>query len=260
MTYVRLGAVNTWYDVYGEGEPLLLLHGGFADSRSFEPAIPLLTKHFRVFTVDRRGHGRTPDVDGPFSYEIMAQDMIAFLEQVVGGPAHLVGYSDGANVALLMALKRPDLVRKYVSVSGNFHHNGLVPGSMDFDDAVLARFAPHYGEASPDGIEHFPVVARKGLEMGKTQPELTAADLAGVSARTLVLASDDDMVTLEHTIEFYRAIPDSELAIVPGTSHVLILEKPTQVYNTVLDFLTSDPVRPLFPLRRAQREPGGQDA
>ncbi|MFI5778571.1 alpha/beta fold hydrolase [Nocardia sp. NPDC051570] len=252
MSYVRLGAVNTWYDVHGDGEPLILLHGGLSDSRTFDPAISLFTKHFRVYTVDRRGHGRTGDVEGPFGYELMADETIAFLEQVVEGPAHLVGYSDGANTALLVALRRPDLVRKLVSVSGNFHHDGLVPGTLDLGDEVLAYFAPQYGAVSPDGEDHFPVVFRKGLEMATTQPELSARDLSGISARTLVLAADDDMITLEHTIELYRSIPDSELAIVPGTSHTVLLEKSAQAYGTIIDFLTCEPVPTMVPVRRAR--------
>ncbi|RDI61710.1 alpha/beta fold hydrolase [Nocardia pseudobrasiliensis] len=252
MSHVRVGAVDTWYDVQGEGEPLLLLHGGFTDSRTFEPAVPLFTKQFRVYTVDRRGHGRTADSDAPFSYEAMAEETIAFLEQVVGGPAHLVGYSDGANTALLVALRRPDLVRKLVSVSGNFHHDGLIPGTLDFGDEVISHFAPNYGAVSPDGEDHFPVVFRKGLEMATTQPELDADELGAITARTLVLASDDDMMTLEHTVELYRAIPDSELAIVPGTSHTLLFEKPKQAYGTIIDFLTSDPVPTRVPVRRAR--------
>ncbi|WP_218007555.1 alpha/beta fold hydrolase [Nocardia vinacea] len=97
--YVQLGPVRTWYDETGDGEPVLLLHGGFVDSRTFDAAVPGLAEHFRVYRMDRRGHGRTPDVDGPISYDMMADDAIAFLDKVIGGQAHLVGYSDGANIA-----------------------------------------------------------------------------------------------------------------------------------------------------------------
>ncbi|MGH9025219.1 MAG: alpha/beta fold hydrolase [Acidimicrobiia bacterium] len=101
--YVQLGDVHTYYEVDGQGEPLVLLHPGGADSRVFESNLPGLTEHFRVFRPDRRGHGRTADVEGPISYELMAQETIAFLEQVIDGPAFLVGHSDGAPVALVTA-------------------------------------------------------------------------------------------------------------------------------------------------------------
>ena len=125
--YEELGGVRTWYDERGEGEPLALLHPGGADARAWAPNLDALAAHFHVFTPERRGHGRTPDVEGPITYELMAADTIAFLEGVVGGPAHLVGCSAGANVALLVPLRRPDLARRTVLVSGVFHRDGVGP-------------------------------------------------------------------------------------------------------------------------------------
>ena len=116
--YVQLGEAHAYYEEDGDGEPLVLLHPGLADSRAFEEYVPALAAQFRVFRPDRRGHGRTPDVDGPITYEVMAEETIAFLERVVGGPAYLLGHSDGAPVALLVALKRPDLVRRLVFSAG----------------------------------------------------------------------------------------------------------------------------------------------
>src|SRR3989442_2176215 len=89
-TYVELPQVKTWYDERGEGEPLVLLHGGVVDARFFEPNIDALAARFRVFALDLRGHGHTPDVEGPLTYEALAQDTIDLIEAVVGGPAHLV--------------------------------------------------------------------------------------------------------------------------------------------------------------------------
>ncbi len=103
----------------------MLLHPGGVDSWAFGPNIDALSAQFRVFTRERRGHGHTADVDGPISYELMAQESIAFLETVVGRPARLVGCSDGAVVALLVALRRPDLVDRVVSVAGVFNRDGL---------------------------------------------------------------------------------------------------------------------------------------
>jgi pimeloyl-ACP methyl ester carboxylesterase len=252
MANIQLGDVATWYDVHGNGESVLLLHGGFVDSRMFAPAMPFLVDRFRVYTVDRRGHGHTPDVEGSLTYEAMADDTIAFLDEVVCEPAHLVGYSDGASVALLVALKRPDLVRKLVLVSGNFHYDGVVPGTLnEFDEETLRRMSSRHGEVSPDGEEHFPVIARKVLDMAATQPTLTSEDLRAVTARTLVISGDDDMVSLEHIIALYRGIPDSELAIVPGTSHLLVTEKPDAVYSLTAEFLTTQPTPTRMPVRRA---------
>jgi alpha-beta hydrolase superfamily lysophospholipase len=159
--YVQLGEVHTYYEEDGEGDPLMLLHPGLADSRAFEDYVPELAQHFHVFRPDRRGHGRTPDVDGPITYELMARDTIAFLEQVIGGPAYLLGHSDGAPVALLAALERPDLVRGLVFSGGVFHHEGWAPGATDLDDETVAFFIDYWGAVAPDGPEHFSVVKAK---------------------------------------------------------------------------------------------------
>ncbi|WP_330184028.1 alpha/beta hydrolase [Nocardia sp. NBC_01503] len=252
MVNIQLGDVAAWYDVHGDGESVVLLHGGFVDSRMFAPAMPSLVGRFRVYKTDRRGHGHTPDVDGPISYDAMATDLIAFLEKVVGEPAHLVGHSDGANVGLLVALRRPDLVRKLVMISGNFNYEGIVPGILDdFEEESVQRYlAGNYGEVSPDGEDHFPIVARKLAEMWESQPDLTPADLRALTTPTLVVSGDDDAVTLEHTIALYRAIPDSQLAVIPGASHLLVMEKPNEVYALIADFLGKDPIPTRQPIRR----------
>jgi pimeloyl-ACP methyl ester carboxylesterase len=252
MSYADVEGVQTWYEDHGIGDPLVLLHGGFSDASEFGGTAPALAEHFHVFTPERRGHGHTPDVPGPISYELMAADTVAFLDQLKIGRSHLVGHSDGANVALLVALARPDLVDRLVLISGNFHHDGLVAGLDVGDLAANDYLADVYGKLSPDGRDHFPVIADKILRMATTEPTLNAADLAKVAARTLVMAGDDDMVSAEHTLLLYRGIPDSELAIVPGTSHALIIEKPDLCNRIILDFLTKDPTPTFMPIRRAQ--------
>jgi pimeloyl-ACP methyl ester carboxylesterase len=251
--YADLGGVHTWYDERGEGEPLLLLHGGSADARFFDRNVDALADRFHVFLPERRGHGHTPDVDGPITYELMAQDTIAFLEAVVGGPADLVGHSDGAVVAMLVALRRPDLAHQLVLISGGFHHDGLMPGMDQLDVDEVVKFAgPAYGEVSPDGAEHFPVVVEKIARMAAEEPALRQSELRGVTSRTLVMFGDDDLMTLEHVIAMYEGIPNSELAVVPGTSHFLLQEKPALCNTIIVDFLTTQPVPTVAPIRRAE--------
>jgi pimeloyl-ACP methyl ester carboxylesterase len=251
MSHVDAGGVRTWYAEHGTGDPLVLLHGGLSDASEFGGTIPALAEQFHVFTPERRGQGHTPDVPGPISYALMAADTVAFLEQLKIGRSHLVGHSDGANVALLVALNRPDLVDRLVLISGNFHHDGLVAG-LDLNELAANDYlADVYGQISPDGRDHFPVVAAKILRMATTEPTLNPADLAQVAARTLVMAGDDDMVSAEHTLLLYRSITDSELAVVPGTSHALIIEKPDLCNRIILDFLTKDPAPTFMPIRRA---------
>jgi pimeloyl-ACP methyl ester carboxylesterase len=236
--YVQLGVVRTYYEEDGEGEPLVMLHPGHADSRAFEPNLPGLARRFRVYRPDRRGHGRTPDVDGPISYELMARDTIAFIERVVGGPAYVVGHSDGAPVGLLVALRRPDLVRRLVFAAGVFHHDGWIPGAIELDEETNAFFVDYYGAVSPDGPEHFPVVAEKLHRMHVEEPALTPADLARIPTLTLVMVAESDEMPLEHTLRLYDGLPDAQLAVVPGTGHGLLAEKPELCNAIIVDFLT----------------------
>jgi len=251
--YTEVGGIRTWYDELGNGEPLVLLHPGGAgvDARAWGPNLPALTKRFKVFTPERRAHGRTPDVDGPITFELMADDTIAFLDAVVGEPAHLAGCSDGAIVALLVALRRPDLIRKLVFIAGVFHLDGWVPGVIDPNNTPPEFLERLYGELSPDGAEHYPVVVAKLARMHVEGPTLTTADVSQIGSRTLVMLGDDDEVRLEHALELYRSLPDSELAIIPGTSHGLLVEKPALCNTVIIDFLVTDPVLTMAPIRRA---------
>jgi pimeloyl-ACP methyl ester carboxylesterase len=249
--YVELGEVRAWYDQHGEGEPLVLLHPGGADARAWAPNLEALAACFHVFTPERRGHGRTPDVEGPITYELMAGDTTRFLEEVVGRSAHLVGCSAGATVALFVALRRPDLARRVVLVSGVFHRDGWVPGAIDPDASAPEVLARGYAELSPDGPDHFPVVSARLARMNWEEPTLTPSDLRRVRARTLVMIGDDDEVTLEHAVAMYRGLTEAELAVVPGTSHGLLHEKPALCNKIIVDFLTTEPVPTIAPIRRA---------
>jgi pimeloyl-ACP methyl ester carboxylesterase len=252
-TYVQLGGVKTWYDEHGSGEPLVLLHGGLLDSRQFAPILPALAERFRVYTPERRGQGHTPDVPGPITYQNMAEDTIAFLDAVVGEPADLVGHSDGAFVAMLIAMQRPELVNRLVMISGGFNKSGEAVPDAEWDVDQLTQFlGPAYGEVTPDGIDHFGVVATKVGELAAVEPNLQSSDLAGIAQRALVMFSDDDLMTLAHAVEMYDALPNAELAIVPGTSHFLIQEKPHVVNAIVLHFLTNEPVPTIAGIRRGR--------
>ncbi len=249
--YVQLAEVRTWFDEHGDGPPLVLLHPGGADSRAWAPNIGPLAERFHVYTPERRGHGRTADVEGPITYELMAQDTIALIEQVIGEPAHLVGHSAGANVALLVALRRPDLARRVVLISGVFHRDGWISEAIDPEREPHDALVRGYAALSPDGADHFPVVFAKLKRMDFEEPALGADELRAVASRTLVMVADDDEVKLEHTIEMYRGLPDAELAIIPGTSHGLLHEKPGLCNTTILNFLTVDPIPTIAPVRRA---------
>ena len=226
--YVSIGGNDTWVDDARGSDgaaPVLLLHGGLSNSELLDGALGPTIDGAGLGRVsfDRRGHGRTRDTDDPFHYRDMATETIAVLEQVVGEPAHLVGYSDGANVALLVAIDRPDLVRSMVCISGNYSPDGIHL-DIDPDDPALAMIADAYVAVSPDGADHFPVVLEKSFAMFASEPDLTTADLSRISAPTLVIAGDDDAVTLPHTCSLFEAIP-------PGDGRVLSLRRLSRRYG-----------------------------
>jgi pimeloyl-ACP methyl ester carboxylesterase len=242
-----------WWAEHGSGDPLVLLHGGLADARSFAGNVPALAERFHVYTPDARGHGHTPDVPGPFTPDLLMRDTVDFLTSVVGGPAHLAGHSMGGCTALQVALHHPGLVRRLILVSASLRP----PRPRDPDspwpglDELVRFLGPGYGEVSPDGKAHFPVVASKIVTMLTGAPALAQADLGGVRSRTLLMAGDEDAVSLDDTVALYNGIPDAELAIVPGTSHFLLREKPGLCNAIMLDFLTGAPVPAVPPVRRA---------
>ena len=231
-----LGDVDLWFEERGAGPTVLMMHGGFSDSRDFEDNLTALRSEYRVLLLDRRGHGRTADVDGPLTLEVMAGDSIRFIEAVARGPVAVVGYSAGAAVALRVAARRPDLVTALVLFSGWFDADGLI-----VRPAATADWPPEivhaYGEVSPDGIDHFPVVAAKIAAASGDEEPLTASVLGGIACPALVVAADDDLVTLEHTIELYRALPDGYLAVLPGATHLLLHEHPRACARLASDFL-----------------------
>ncbi|GAA3869545.1 alpha/beta hydrolase [Saccharothrix violaceirubra] len=245
-----VNGVDTWYEVRGEGEPVVLLHGGFSDSRDFEDNLAGLADRFRVYLVDRRAHGRTPDVPGPVTSDDLADDVAAFLSDVVGGPAHVVGYSAGGVVALAVALRHPGLVRRLVLISTAFAADGwlFLP---DPAGELPAELADRYAEVSPDGRDHLPVVVAKFGEAARGKG-CTAEALHDVDVPALVLAADDDLIRLDHTVAMYQALPQGQLAVVPGSSHLLLFERPGLCRGLVADFLTTDPHR-LMPIARAPR-------
>jgi pimeloyl-ACP methyl ester carboxylesterase len=240
VPYVEVAGSRVWHEVTGDGEPVALLHGAFSGASSLSQQTPALAAAgFRVHVPERRGHAHTADVPGPLTYSVMADDTIAYLDQEVG-PSHVLGWSDGAVVGLLVALRRSDLVRRLVLIGQYYNFSGRVPDSPL--DAVLASpeakglLRREYDVVSPDGPDHFDVVYDKTMHMLNTEPTIDLADLSAVVAPTLVLQGDRDEVTLEHSQAVVAALPDARLAVLPGT-HGLPLEAPDVVNALLVWFL-----------------------
>ncbi|OOB91788.1 alpha/beta fold hydrolase [Rathayibacter sp. VKM Ac-2630] len=221
-----------WRSVSGEGDPLLALHPGGTDSRAMAPLLENLPD-LRWVVVDRPGHGRSPDVDGEWSFVDAADAVAAVLDELALPPAHVVGWSDGAIVGLHLALRRPDLVRSLVVGAGVFHHDGWREGVLGGEPPEFLGDA--YAELSPDGREHWPIVVAKAARLHETEPRLTADDLARLDLPVLVVAGDDDEVRFEHLVAMYEALPDGELAILPRATHGALVEKPDLLARLIRD-------------------------
>lgn len=225
------------------------LHPGGTDSRALTSIAELFTDRYRVLTPDRRGHGRTPDTEEPLTFEGLADEVIGFLDDQAAGASPLLGYSDGAVIALLVALRRPDLVSHLVFVSGVFSLAGWPASTLN---AEIPEFMiDAYAEVSPDGREHFAVLAAKLKRMHELGPTLTVEDLATITLPVLIVVGDDDDMALEHILELYRALPAGELAVVPHASHGVLVEKPDLCAALITEFLRPDKPDTFAPVRRA---------
>lgn len=249
--YVDVRGQQVWHQVHdNDGEPVVLLHGGFAGADSWGLQAPALhDAGFAVYIPERRGHAHTPDVEGPITYGLMAADTIAYLEDVVARPVHLVGWSDGAVVALLTAMQRPALVRRMVLIGQYFNSDGKVPGSTLLDMLASPEaqgfLRGMYDPYSPDGPDHFPVVYAKLLAMFDAEPEIALTELTGVTTPTLVLQGDRDEVTIAHSMEVTAALGDARIAVLPG-SHGLPVELPAVVNELLVGFLRDGAPAPWF--------------
>lgn len=251
---IEINGHPTWVESRGSGTAtVLLLHGGLSNSDLLLDAMSTpLESVYRVAAFDRRGHGFTADTSEPFHYDDMATETIGVLEKVVGGPAHLVGWSDGGIVALVVALRRPDLVDRLVLIGTNYHFDGALPMNFDPNSEFATMIRQSYAERSPDGADHFNEIAGKFMTLATTEPTLTVDDLKKIAAPALVMVGDDDIIRLGHTAELYEALPNGQLAIVPGTSHALPIERPAETAQIILGFLQAEAKPATFmPIRRA---------
>jgi pimeloyl-ACP methyl ester carboxylesterase len=237
------------YEWDNDGEAVVLLHGGLSKTSSWDYLmVPPLEDEFHVFAYDRTGHGFTGDQPGSLHFEFQCQEAIAYLEDVVKEPAHLIGYSDGGIIALMVAIKRPELVKSIVAIGANYHYSAPL---KDFLEArVSEEDQAEYNLISPDAPHTLLEKTIRMNEIWKTEPDISLSEIASIQCPVLVMAGDDDVIAHDHTISLYEALPLGQLAIIPGTSHGLVKEKPALLIAVMMQFLedlsypiTRDPIR-----------------
>jgi pimeloyl-ACP methyl ester carboxylesterase len=219
------------------GESVLLLHGGLSQTDHWDyTVLPALDNKFNVFAFDRTGHGFTADQSGSFHFDFQVAETIAYLEDVVKEPAHLIGHSDGAIISLLVAIARPDLVKSIVAFGGNFHYSGTLPMG-EWDGTISDEDVAEYAATSPDAPETQAEKIAKMFAIWKSEPTLTKEDITKIQCPTLVLVGDDDVIDHHHSIELFEALPQGRLAVIPAASHKANKEKPELFQALIRDFL-----------------------
>jgi len=244
MSRVTIDNTEVYYEVHGSGDPVLLLHGGFSSIEAMRPQMEALAAAgYTVYAPERAGHGRSADEDGPFSYARSVSQTLAFLDAVGVSHPHIVGFSDGAIIGLMIALDHSRRIRSLVSISGNLDPSGFVaegegrpfPARADAPD----RSREVYNRLSPDGPGHADAVVAKLMELWTTEPNIAPARLGSIGIPVLVMAGDSDLIALDHSRLMATSIPAGELCIVPAAGHGLLEQRPGFVTFVVREFLAA---------------------
>ena len=254
--FLTIDGHKIWCKQWGNhGEPVVLLHGGLSNTENWERQIlPAVEKTHQPFAYDRTAHGRTKIRDGFMHFDFQVDEFIAYIEKVVKKPVHVIGWSDGGNIGLLASIKRPDLIKSLVGIGMNYTYKGGISfdlNNVSVSDEEKASFA----KMSKQDPELLITIIRKAFKVWSSEPKLKLKDLAKVKCPVLVLAADDEPFTSELTFKMYEAMPNARLAVVPGTSHALVKEKPKLMHAIIKDFYKSlDFPITKMPNRRKKRQ------
>jgi pimeloyl-ACP methyl ester carboxylesterase len=227
--FALINGHQIYYERYGKGRPLVLLHGGINSIQStFKNQIEYFAAHREIIAIEQVGHGHTPDTTDDFSYFKMAKDTADLLRVLKISNADLMGWSDGGILALLIARYNPDLVHKVIASGANTRLVGMTPDEIkkireSSPEQLAADFGKKYRDQyvaiSPDGEKHWPIIAKKIWDLWLTPLILEDKDLALIKAPTLIINGDKDLIPVEHAVEIFKALPKGQLFIVPATEH-----------------------------------------
>jgi len=222
--------VRLYYEIYGAGEPLLLVHGNGASIASFKAQIDYFRKHYRVIAMDSRDQGRSGDSPDKITYEKMTGDLAALLDHLATGPVYVLGWSDGGIEALELGILYPEKVKKIAAMAANLDPEGAEPEVIALVKTMLDS-VPTDARQTPQGKRELKVT-----QMLLEEPHIPLASLEKITAPTLILASDHDVIRDDHTLAIYHHIPNSELAIFPNATHMIPYDDPDLFDTTVERF------------------------
>ena len=241
--YVEHNGARIWYAAYGSGRPVILLHGGLGHSGNWGYQVPALTGNgYRAIVIDSRGHGRSTRDEQPYTYELMASDLVAVMDTLGLEQASLVGWSDGACTGLILAANSPARVASVFYFACNMDPSGTREFVMTpIIQRCFNRHVKDYAQlsATPDKFNEFSEAV--GL-MQRTQPNYSAEDLAQIRVPVAIVHSEhDEFIKREHAEYLARSIPGAEFIYLPGVSHFAPLQKPAQFNDAMLAFLGKVP-------------------
>ncbi len=252
--YAPVNGLKMYYEIYGKGKPLVLLHGAFNTIQlTFGQLIPELSKNREVIAVELQGHGHTEDIDRPFSFESMADDVAELLKFLKTDSTDVFGYSMGGGVAWQLAIRHPGLVRKLVVASAPYKYDGWTPETR----SILPHLGPEifqgtpiktlYDSLAPDP-KHWSAFVNKMKQFVTTPFDFGKENIQAIKSPTLIITGDGDGVLPEHAVEMFRLrngkymvdfgpAPKTQLAIFPGTSHIFVMMHPEWLLSMIVPFL-----------------------
>ncbi len=253
--YATVNGLRMYYEIHGTGRPLVLLPGALSTiETSFSTTMPLLAKSRRVIAVELQAQGRTADREGPLSYEQMADDVDALLGQLGIAQADFFGYSQGGAVAMQVAVRHPNRVRKFVFAgASSYSPDAFYPEILEVQKTMKPEnfagspFQLAYARVAPQP-DHWPDVVAKTAELDRTWRGFPAEQLRAITAPALLVIGDADIVRPEHTVEMFRllgggvpgdlhGLPRSQLAVLPGTTHIALVDRKDWLVSMIVAFL-----------------------
>lgn len=259
---VEVNGMQMYYEVSGDGEPLIVLHGAYMNIPSMGAIIPKLAGHYRVHALELQGHGRTTDIDRPITYPQLADDVAAFMDAVKLGKANLFGYSMGAVVGLQLAIRHPQKVNRLVAASVSYDAEGWQPEFREFIPQMTVEmfldmpFAEEYRRLAPNP-DGFPELVRKLIALER-EPMAWADEVKALKTPVLIITGDADVTTLEHSVAMFRLLGGggpgdmgkplaaSRLAVLPATSHTAIINQPDLLLAFIRPFLANETPKGMF--------------
>jgi pimeloyl-ACP methyl ester carboxylesterase len=252
-SYAEVNGLKMYYEVHGTGRPLVLLHGAYMTIDAMGEVVPELAKTRQVIAVELQAHGRTADIDRPLSYEQMADDIAALLRHIGIEEVDVFGYSMGGGVALQTVIRYPEMVRKLVVASVSYNNDGIYPEVLEGIEHITpeafagSSWREEYDRIAPNP-EDFPTLVAKLKELDLTFVGWAPEDIQAIEAPTLVIIGDSDVVRPEHTVEMFRllgggvagdlaGLPNSQLAVFPGTTHVTLVDRADWLLSMIGEFL-----------------------